>query len=146
MFCFVQTCSGFSHYIASALTYHHHRRGWVLFHLLDLLYLHCLLSYFLSILFLCNHFTFLSFSLAVSLLGWLFFWKKLSVPSDKLIDYCKFGNFRVTFISRFFYIRIISEFLNSRVSVHVFYKVYSDSLLAKTLNSRGNQFANISEN
>ena len=61
-------------------------------------------------------------------------------------SYCKFGNFRVTFISRFFYFRIISEFLNSRVSVHVFYKVYSDSLLAKTLNSRGNQFANISEN
>ena len=61
-------------------------------------------------------------------------------------DYCKFGNFRVTFISRFFYFRIISEFLNSRVSVHVFYKVYSDSLLARTLNSRGKQFANISEN
>ena len=60
--------------------------------------------------------------------------------------YCKLGNFRVTFISRIFYFRIFSEFLNSRTSVHVFYKVYSDSLLARTLNSRGNQFANISEN
>ena len=28
----------------------------------------------------------------------------------------------------------------------VFYKVYSDFLLARTLNSRGNPFANISEN
>ena len=61
-------------------------------------------------------------------------------------NYCKFGNFRVTFISRIFYFRIISEFLNSRVSDHVFYKAYSDPLLAITLNSRGNQFANISEN
>ena len=51
----------------------------------------------------------------------------------------------MTFILRTFYLRIISEFFNSRVSVHVFYKVYSDSLLARTLNSRGNQFANISE-
>ena len=41
------------------------------------------------------------------------------------------------FISRIFYFRIVSEFLNSRVSVHVFYEVYSDSLLARTLNSRG---------
>ena len=62
------------------------------------------------------------------------------------LKYCKFGNFRVTFISRIFYLRIISEFLNLRVSVHVLYRVYSDSLLARTLNSRGNQFANISEN
>ena len=38
------------------------------------------------------------------------------------------------FISRIFYFRIISQFLNSRVSAHVFYKVYSDSLLARTLN------------
>ena len=60
--------------------------------------------------------------------------------------YCKFGNFRVTFISRIFYFRIISEFLNSRVSDNVFYKAYSDPLLAITLNSRGNQFANISKN
>ena len=52
----------------------------------------------------------------------------------------------MTFISRMFYIRIIGEFLNSQVSVHVSYKVYSDSLLARTLNSRGNQFVNISEN
>ena len=59
------------------------------------------------------------------------------------LTYCKFGNFRVTFISRIFYFQIISEFLNSRVSVHLFYKVYCDSLLARTLNSRGNQFAKI---
>ena len=56
----------------------------------------------------------------------------------------------MTFISRIFYFRIISEFLNSRVSVYVFvyvfYKVYSDSLLARTLNSRGKRFANINEN
>ena len=50
------------------------------------------------------------------------------------------------FISRIFYFRIISEFLNSRVSVHVFYKVNSDCLLARTLNLRGNPFANTSEN
>ena len=52
----------------------------------------------------------------------------------------------MTFISRIFYFRIINEFLNLQVSVHVFYKVYNDSLLARTLNSQGNQFANISEN
>ena len=37
----------------------------------------------------------------------------------------------MTFISRVFYFLIISEFLNLRVSVHVFYNVYSDSLLAR---------------
>ena len=63
-----------------------------------------------------------------------------------IIIYCKFGKFHVTFISGIFYFRIISEFLNLRVRVHVFYKVYCDSLLARTLNSQGNQFANISEN
>ena len=31
--------------------------------------------------------------------------------------YCRFGNFRVTFISRIFDFRIISEFLNSRASI-----------------------------
>ena len=36
--------------------------------------------------------------------------------------------------------------MNLRKSVHIFYKVHSDSLLARTLNSRGNQFANIIEN
>ena len=59
--------------------------------------------------------------------------------------YCKFGNFYVTFISRIFYFGIMSEFLYSRVSVHVFYKVYSDSLLARTLNWQGIQLTNISE-
>ena len=52
----------------------------------------------------------------------------------------------MAFIYGNFYFRIISEFLNSRVSVHVFLNVYSDSLLARTLNSRGYQFANINEN
>ena len=33
--------------------------------------------------------------------------------------YCGFGNFRVTFISRFFHFRIIREFLNSRASIRV---------------------------
>ena len=52
----------------------------------------------------------------------------------------------MTFILRISYFRIISEFfLNSRESVHVFYKVYCDSLLARILNSRSNQLANISE-
>ena len=78
--------------------------------------------------------------------GKIFFLSKTYYKNQRMSGYCKFGNFHVAFISRIFYIRIISEFLNSRVSVHVFYKVYSDSLLARTLNSRGNQFANISEN
>ena len=33
--------------------------------------------------------------------------------------YCGFGNFRMTFISRFFHFRIIREFLNSRASIRV---------------------------
>ena len=33
--------------------------------------------------------------------------------------YCGIGNFRVTFISRFFQFRIIREFLNSRASIRV---------------------------
>ena len=33
--------------------------------------------------------------------------------------YCRFGNFCVTFISRFFHSRIIREFLNSRASIRV---------------------------
>ena len=58
----------------------------------------------------------------------------------------KFSRVTVTFISRIFYFQIISEFLNLRVSDHVFYKVYSVSLCARTLNSRDNQFTNISKN
>ena len=58
--------------------------------------------------------------------------------------YCKFGNFRVTFISRIFYFRIIGEVLNSRT--FTVYKAYYNSLLARILFSRGNEFANISEN
>ena len=34
-------------------------------------------------------------------------------------NYCGFGNFRVTFISRFFLFRIIRKFLNSRASIRV---------------------------
>ena len=60
--------------------------------------------------------------------------------------YCKFGNFRVTFISRIFDFRIISEFLNSRASTCAVHKAYNNSLLARTLFSRGIEFANISEN
>ena len=32
-------------------------------------------------------------------------------------NYCRFGNFRVIFISRFFNFRIICKLMNSRVSV-----------------------------
>ena len=60
--------------------------------------------------------------------------------------YCKFGNFRVTFISRIFYFRIIGEVLNSRTDTCTVYKAYYNSLLARILFSRGNEFANISEN
>ena len=72
------------------------------------------------------------------------FKRKLWFVCNAIKIYCKFGNFRVTFISRIFHFRIISEVLNSQGSVHVFYKVYSD--LARTLNLRDNQFANISKN
>ena len=62
------------------------------------------------------------------------------------LKYCKSENFRETFISRIFNFQIISEFLNSRVITSAVYKAYSDSLLARTLFSRGDEFANISEN
>ena len=35
------------------------------------------------------------------------------------VYYCRFGNFRVTFISRIFDFRIIREVLNSRASICV---------------------------
>ena len=54
-------------------------------------------------------------------------------------SFLKFGYFFMNFISQIFY------FLNSQVIVHVFYKVFSDFLLTRTLNSQGNQFANISK-
>ena len=67
--------------------------------------------------------------------------------STQIINrYCKFGNFRVTFISRIFYFRIIGEVLNSRTDTCTVYKAYYNSLLARILFSRGNEFANISEN
>ena len=47
------------------------------------------------------------------------------------------------FYSRIFDFRIISEFLNSRKSTTVVNKAYSNSLLARTLFSQGDKFANI---
>ena len=38
---------------------------------------------------------------------------------DQIHGYCRFGNFRVTFISRIFDFRIIREFLNSRASIQL---------------------------
>ena len=35
------------------------------------------------------------------------------------VQYCGFGNFRVTFISLFFHFRIIRKFLNSQASIRV---------------------------
>ena len=61
-------------------------------------------------------------------------------------NYCKYGNFGVIFISQNLNILLIRKFLNLRVSAHVFNNVYGDSLLARTLNLLGNQFANISKN
>ena len=52
----------------------------------------------------------------------------------------------MTFISRIFDFRIIGEFLNSRTGTCTVYKAYCNSLLARTLFSRGNEFANKSEN
>ena len=72
--------------------------------------------------------------------------RKLAIKHRWLKYYCKFGNFRVTFISRFFDFRIISETLDSRTRTHAVYKAYCYSLLARTLFSRVNEFANISEN
>ena len=46
-------------------------------------------------------------------------WSILSTCSRHGASYCGFGNFRVTFISRFFHFRIIREFLNSRASIRV---------------------------
>ena len=60
-------------------------------------------------------------------------------------QYCKSGNFRMVFILQIFYFRNISEFLNSLVSAHAVNKANSNSLLVRTLFSRGNEFANISE-
>ena len=53
------------------------------------------------------------------------------------------------FISQFFYFRIIYKFLNSQASLRltiiaILRLVFT--ILARTLNSRGNEFANISEN
>ena len=50
------------------------------------------------------------------------------------------------FYSQFFYFRIISEFLNPGMSTLLVYNAFRNSLLAKTLNLRDNEFANISRN
>ena len=52
----------------------------------------------------------------------------------------------MNFILRFFYCRIISEFLNLQMNALEVYKAQSNSLLARILNLRDNTFANISEN
>ena len=44
---------------------------------------------------------------------------KSCLESLKTSNYFGFGNFRVTFISRFFHFRIIIEFLNLRASIRV---------------------------
>ena len=58
---------------------------------------------------------------------------------------CKFGNFGVTFILQIFNFRFISEFFTSRADAHIFFKAYSGTLLARTLNSRDNKFANMNQ-
>ena len=54
----------------------------------------------------------------------------------------------MTFISRIFDFRIISESLNLnlQMSTPTVYKANCNTLLARTLFLRGNKFANISEN
>ena len=52
----------------------------------------------------------------------------------------------MTFISRISYFQIISEVLNSQMSICVVFMAYCGSLLARTLNSRGKEFANTCEN
>ena len=63
-----------------------------------------------------------------------------------MIDHDTVFSFRVSFILRIFYFRAIREVLNSRTSIRVVFMAYSDSLFVRTLNSRGNKFANIREN
>ena len=46
-------------------------------------------------------------------------WRLLFRKGMQDMSYCGFGNFRVTFISRFFHFQIIREFLNSRASIRV---------------------------
>ena len=49
--------------------------------------------------------------------------------------YFKFGNFHVTFIWQIFYFLFIREVLYLRTSFRLVLMAYSDSLLARTLNS-----------
>ena len=51
----------------------------------------------------------------------------------------------MTFILPIFNFGVIREFLNLRVSTLVVFMANGDSLLAITLNSRGNKFMNIRE-
>ena len=64
-------------------------------------------------------------------------------------EYCRFGNFLVIFISQIFHLGNIHEFLNLRASIRltkiaIYRLVFTIS--ARTFNSRGNKFSNISEN
>ena len=52
----------------------------------------------------------------------------------------------MTCILQIFVFRIIDEFLNWQGSTHTVYKAYSNSLLARTLFSRGKEFMKISKN
>ena len=55
----------------------------------------------------------------------------------------------MAFISRIFHFQIISDFLDSRVSIQltkIAIKKRVFRILARTLNSRGTKFANVSEN
>ena len=71
------------------------------------------------------------------------------IPCCVFTGYCRFGNFREIFISRIFISRLIGEFLNSQASIQ-FIKIKLSKIvvfnISKTLNSQGNEFANISEN
>ena len=68
---------------------------------------------------------------------------QVSVSSSSLR---KHANFCVTFSSRIFDFRIISESLNSLTSTRAVYKAYCNSLVVRNLFSRSKEFANFSEN
>ena len=65
---------------------------------------------------------------------------------ERNVIFSKLGNFRVTFISLIFCFQIICEILNLRTSIHVVFMADTDSLLARTLNSRRIEFVNICKN
>ena len=67
-------------------------------------------------------------------------------PSVNITITCPCNTVNVTFISRSFDFRIISESLNSQKSTRAVYKAYCNSLLTRPLFSGGYEFANICEN